>query len=128
MSNNLDQIVDCLRQLLQPAVQRRAAALGDRDGGPGYVYLGSGNRPALYAEALGDVPEAVDPDKPDAYDQHLTNLGWNPPLPGDVHWFRIWHVEQEAERLSAALEIQRTLEEAYGIGAEEPLTIRFASN
>ena len=45
MANNLDQIVDCLRQLQQAPARKRAVALGDEDYRPGYVYVSCGNQP-----------------------------------------------------------------------------------
>ena len=126
MSNNLDQIVNCLRQLLQTEVKQRGAALGDDSERPSYLYLSSGD--ALYAETLGEVPEAEGGPVVVTDEDRLTDLGWNPPLPGDAHWYRSWQVESEAERMSAALQIQRTLHDAYGVGVDQSLNVRFVPN
>ena len=126
MSNNLDQIVDCLDSLMQAPLRPHGVALGDCDDSLAYLCLGSG--PALYAEVLGALPEAGQPNELIAQSKHLTDLGWNPPLPGDVHWYRLWQVESKAERFTAAVQMQRTLEAAYGIGVDQPLTVHFTPN
>jgi hypothetical protein len=128
MANNLDQIVDCLRQLQPAPAPRRSVALGDEDSGPGYVYVSRGSQPTYYAEALADPLEADTPREAEAAFEGLDDLGWNPPLPGDSHWYRSWAAQSEADQLSVALQIQQTLEAAYGIPSDQPLSVRFASN
>ena len=128
MPNNLDQIVDCLHQLVQIPVRQRAAAFSDRDSQPGYLYLNGIHQRDLYAEALEKLPETDDPPQPMAQVSRLVDLGWNLPLPGDMHCYRVWHVESETERLTVARQIQQTLEVAYGIDAQQPLNIEFAAS
>jgi hypothetical protein len=128
MANNLDQIIDCLSQLEQRAVQRRSVALGPEATTPSYILVSSGIPRTLYAEALGDPLEANISPEGEADIRCLNDLGWNPPLPGDTHWYRTWRAQSEADRLSVALQIQQTLEEAYGISADKPLSIHFASS
>ncbi len=128
MPNNLDQIVDCLRQLQHAPLVPRSAAFGDEDCSPCYLYLTSGAQSTSYAEVLAEIPETARSSRQAANLERLRELGWYPPLPGDAYWHRFWRALSEADQLAMARQIQQALETAYGIGTDQPLSVHYSAS
>ncbi len=58
----------------------------------------------------------------------LQALAWNRPgaeTDQTPNFYRHWEITNEAEQLAVAKIILRTLEEVYGLSANQPLTVKF---